>query len=226
MAGLIYHRIENLPRRIPVFPLTGAILLPNCQLPLNIFEPRYLNMIDDAMSGSRVIGMVQASPQTSAPAQPALAKIGCLGRLTSYSETDDGRYLINLFGVCRFRIKRELSAQTPYRLVEADYSLFRHDIEPRPQADTEDHVSHYGLDRDSILGSLRYFLDTHQLQLDWQEVESISAHELVDVLTQMCPFDAYAKQKLLEAPDHASRGQLLRVLLEFGTHMDGNSTLQ
>lgn len=226
MAGLLYHRIENLPRRIPVFPLTGAILLPNCQLPLNIFEPRYLNMIDDAMSGSRLIGLVQASEPATQAAAPALAKVGCVGRLTSYSETDDGRYLINLFGLCRFRIKRELSAQTPYRLVEADYSLFRHDIEPRPQTDGEERGAGGALDRDSILGSLRFFLDTHRLQLDWQEVESISAHELVDVLTQMCPFDSYAKQKLLEAPDHASRGQLLRVLLEFGTHMDGNSTLQ
>lgn len=118
-----YRKLGDLPLVIPVFPLDGVLLLPGGQLPLNIFEPRYLNMLDDAMSGERIIGMIQTRPHQSADIQtPALAPVGCAGRVTSFAETSDGRYLITLTGVCRFRAGEELPVRTPYRQVRADFT--------------------------------------------------------------------------------------------------------
>ena len=123
-----YRKVADLPETIPVFPLAGALLFPRWSLPLNIFEPRYLNMIDDAMSGSRLIGMIQ--PVGGDKQAPKLADVGCAGRITSYSETEDGRYLINLTGVCRFMLKHELEVSTPYRQVEAGWAAFADDLVP------------------------------------------------------------------------------------------------
>lgn len=123
-----FRQLSDLPATIPVFPLSGALMLPHSQLPLNIFEPRYLNMIDDAMMGDRVIGMIQTVPGGDR-SQPNLAKVGCLGRITSFSETPDGRYLITLTGLCRFKIDTELTVMTPYRQVQADYTDFGGDLD-------------------------------------------------------------------------------------------------
>ena len=122
-----YRRADDLPLVIPVFPLDGALLLPGGQLPLNIFEPRYLNMFDDVMSGERIIGMVQTRPGGDTE-RPNLAPVGCAGRVTSFAETSDGRYLVTLTGVCRFRVGDELPARSPYRQVRADFTAFEDDL--------------------------------------------------------------------------------------------------
>ena len=127
--GASYIRAADLPQVIPVFPLDGVLLLPRGSLPLNIFEPRYLNMIDDAMAGDRIIGMVQLGAGGD-PTRPGLAKVGCAGRITSYAETSDGRYIITLTGICRFRLGAELPVQSPYRQVRADFSTFEDDLKP------------------------------------------------------------------------------------------------
>ena len=140
-----YVRASDLPQVIPVFPLPGVILLPRGQLPLNIFEPRYLNMIDDAMAGDRIIGMVQ--PQGGPQRLPTLSPIGCAGRITSFAETSDGRYLITLTGCARFRLGSEIPTQTPYRQIRADFGPFETDLSPPP-------VDDIGLDRDGLLAAL------------------------------------------------------------------------
>src|SRR4051812_18572376 len=127
-------RVEDLPQVIPVFPLEGALLLPHTSRPLNIFEPRYLNMIDDAMAAERVIGMVQTAPG-GARDRPHLAGVGCAGRITSFAETGDGRYLITLTGIARYRLGEELPTSTPYRRARVDYSAFAGDLQPLSQAD-------------------------------------------------------------------------------------------
>ncbi|MGH6955266.1 MAG: LON peptidase substrate-binding domain-containing protein, partial [Caulobacteraceae bacterium] len=128
-----YRKASDLPALIPVFPLDGALLLPGCQLPLQIFEPRYLQMIDDAMSGARLIGMIQTAGAGDR-AQPCLTEVGCVGRITAYAETGDGRYMVTLTGVCRFVVAGELSASTPYRQVRPDYARFAADLEANEEA--------------------------------------------------------------------------------------------
>src|ERR1700679_2091324 len=123
-----YHKVSDLPALVPVFPLDGAVLLPGCQLPLHIFEPRYLNMVDDAMSGSRLIGMIQTRAG-GGRTKPNLADVGCAGRITAYAETGDGRYMITLTGICRFGAGEELTAPTPYRQMRPDFDRFARDLE-------------------------------------------------------------------------------------------------
>jgi Lon protease-like protein len=123
-----YHSVEELPRTLPVFPLTGVLLLPRGQLPLNIFEPRYLAMVDTARAGPRLIGMIQPTEHESTNAKPPLSAVGCAGRITAFGETDDGRYLLTLTGICRFRISNELDVMTPYRQVQADYGAYAEDM--------------------------------------------------------------------------------------------------
>ena len=153
-----YRKVSDLPALIPVFPLDGALLLPGCQLPLQIFEPRYLNMIDDAMSGHRVIGMIQTAAGGER-ARPGLAGVGCVGRITAYAETGDGRYLITLTGVCRFEAGEELEINTPYRQVRPDYARFACDLE----ADE----APLALERAPFLATLRRYLDHKGLAVEW-----------------------------------------------------------
>ena len=140
-----YHSIEELPRTLPVFPLTGVLLLPRGQLPLNIFEPRYLAMVDTALAGPRLIGMIQPTEHENSSTKPPLSAVGCAGRITAFGETDDGRYLLTLTGLCRFRIASELDVMTPYRQVQADYVGF--DI-------PDEFVVGYGLDYDDYYRNL------------------------------------------------------------------------
>src|ERR1051326_5737782 len=188
-----YRNISDLPAVIPVFPLTGVILLPRTKLPLNIFEPRYLAMVDAAMDHYRLIGMIQ--PRGA----------GCVGRFTDYSETDDGRYLIPLTGVARFRVSGERDSRTPYREVAADYSLFAADL-----LSTEDPP----IARDRLIAALKPYLSDRAMQTDWKSIEEAPSETLVDALCMLCPFEPSEKQALLEAPDLGRRADALIALLE------------
>ncbi len=199
-----YRKTSELPAKLPVFPLPGTVLFPRWDLPLNIFEPRYLNMVDDAMRGERLIGMVQT---IGGPRElPEIARVGCAGRLTSYSETEDGRYLITLTGICRFTVQRELDVTTPYRQVTPDWSAFGADF--FTPAET-------GLpDRADLIRALRHYVTAHSLQADWSAVEGAPMETLVHVLAAGCPFTPPEKQALLEALTLADRASALIALLE------------
>ena len=203
-----YRRADDLPLVIPVFPLDGALLLPGGQLPLNIFEPRYLNMFDDAMAGERIIGMVQTRPGGDVE-RPNLAPVGCAGRVTSFAETSDGRYLVTLTGVCRFRVGDELPARSPYRQVRADFSVFEDDLrEATPHA-----AASVG-DASPLLDALRRYLDHRGLAIDWSSAEAAPSDALINSLAMALPFEPVEKQALLEAPTLADRRETLVALLE------------
>ena len=210
-----YATAADLPQVIPVFPLDGALLLPHGALPLNIFEPRYLNMIDDAMSGERLVGMLATLPGTDA-ARPSLARIGCAGRITSYAETSDGRYLITLTGLCRFRVAAELPTPSPYRQVRADYGPYAGDLHDRPQVDEED--------RASVLMALKAYLERRGLAVDWRMAEDAPIESLVNSLSMALPFEQAEKQALLEAADVEERRRalvaLMRIDAEYGEDDD------
>ena len=198
-----YRKTADLPDTLPVFPLPGALVFPRWELPLNIFEPRYLNMFDDAMRGHRLIGMVQSMGGTRE--RPEIARVGCAGRITSYAETDDGRYLVTLTGICRFAVKQELAVTTPYRQVTPNWDAFAADLYP---------ASEDGLpDRSELILSLRTYASTHGLQADWSAVEDAPMETLVHALAAGCPFPAPEKQALLEAVSLADRARTLIALM-------------
>ncbi|MGF1503504.1 MAG: LON peptidase substrate-binding domain-containing protein [Paracoccaceae bacterium] len=209
---------SDLPDVLPVFPLPGALLLPRARLPLNIFEPRYLSMLDDTMrSDHRLIGMVQ--PLEGAHKPPKLHKIGCAGRVTSFSETEDGRYLIALSGVCRFRIRNEIDGFTPYRRVSPDWSDFTPDLSG-PESDD-------GFNRDVFLNLLKRYFEAANLSSDWDSLREAQAEMLINSLSIMCPFSVEEKQALLEAPRLSDRRDTLMALLQFAIASGGDpSTVQ
>ena len=206
-----YRKISDLPTLIPVFPLDGALLLPGGQLPLQIFEPRYLNMIDDAMSGERVIGMIQTR-EGGERARPRLAKVGCAGRVTAYAETGDGRYMITLSGVCRFGVGEELIINTPYRQVRADYSGFAADLEPEG--------GEVKFDRAPFIATLRRYLEHKGLSVEWEAVNAAPAGALINSLAMGLPLDPAEKQALLEAATLDDRRCALSALLEIDAVAD------
>lgn len=208
-----YVKAADLPQVIPIFPLPGAILLPRGQLPLNIFEPRYLNMIDDAMAGDRIIGMIQ--PQGGVQRLHGLSPIGCAGRITSFAETSDGRYLITLTGCARFRLGSEIPTQTPYRQVRADFAPFEADLSAPP-------VDDVGLDRDGLLDALRAYLETRGLDIDWDTAETAPPEALINSLSMALPFDPPEKQALLEAASLTDRSTVLTALLTIDAAGDGD----
>jgi uncharacterized protein len=204
-----YRGPEAVPDVIPVFPLPGALLLPRGQMPLNIFEPRYLAMIDDALrSGIRLIGMIQPDPTHpgSDPDKPHLFQVGCVGRMTQFAESGDGRYLIQLTGVARFRIAEELSVTTPYRQCKVTYQPFVDDFTPRMGEDE--------VDRKSLLRALTSFLKANNLKADWEGIENAPNEALVNALAMMSPYDAAEKQAMLEAPDLKTRAEILVAVTE------------
>lgn len=191
-----------LPAILPIFPLTGVLLLPRGRLPLNIFEPRYLAMIDDALAGPRVIGMIQPDPaRPGAEPRPNLYNVGCVGRITQLAETGDGRYLIELTGVCRFRVEEELGVATMYRQCRVSYAGFADDFVARKGEDA--------VDRKAVLDALTAFLKANSLKADWQGIENAPNEALVNALAMMSPYGAPEKQALLEAPDLKTRAEIL-----------------
>jgi len=196
---------DRLPTTIPVFPLAGALLLPRGILPLNIFEPRYLNMTQAAMSGDRAIGMVQPTEPETANRAPEIYRTGCAGRVTSYSETDDGRILITLTGLCRFDVAEELDPLEGYRRVRADYAPYRADMSEAAAAD---------IDRERLMTALKAFLGGRGIDANWKAIETLADDRLVAAMSMMCPFEPSEKQALLEARDTADRARVLVALLE------------
>ena len=208
MAAGPFRKALDLPRVISVFPLDGALLLPHAQLPLRIFEPRYLNMIDDAMASERMIGMVQTRSGGEAE-RPRLAKVGCLGRITSFAETTDDCYLITLTGVCRFAVGEELPLRLPYRQIQVRYSDYETDL--RPPLDDD------GFDRFRFLLALKPYLERRSLDVDWEAAKTAPSEALVNSLSMLLPFDVAEKQALLEAPTLIERREALIALMEIDT---------
>ena len=206
-----YPGLDELPTEFPVFPLGGALLLPQGKLPLNIFEPRYLAMVEDALASGRVIGMVQPDEgRPATPSGPALYKVGCLGRLSSFSEADDGRYLVTLTGMIRFSIGVELEMQRGYRRVRADLGRFRSDLDIRGSAQ--------GIDRDGLTEALRGYFGARGFDANWDAINEMPDDALVVTLAMVCPFDPAEKQALLEAPSASDRALTLLTLLQMGAH--------
>ena len=196
-----------LPTTLPLFPLSGALLLPNAQLPLNIFEPRYLAMIDDVLkSTDRLIGMIQPRDTPSGQTD-ALQHIGCAGRLVSFTETKDNRYLITLSGQCRFRIHDVLDGFTPYNTAEVDWNGFESDL----STTKPDHK----FDRPSFLNTLDRYFKLMELSSDWDSLKDADEELLINSLSMLCPFEVEEKQALLEAPSLMERRQTLTTLMEF-----------
>ena len=205
MAAGPFIKAVDLPQVVSVFPLTGVLLLPHAQLPLNVFEPRYLNMVDDAMAAERMIAMIQALPGGDAE-RPRLAGVGCLGRITSFAETSDGRYLITLTGLCRFRLGEELPSRLPYRRVRADYAPFINDLRPLDDDD--------GFDRLRFLKALKAYLERRGLDMDWDAAKTTPGEALVNSLSMVLPFEAAERQALIEAISFADRRDTLVALME------------
>ena len=203
-----YRGPIEMPSVIPVFPLPGALLLPRGQMPLNIFEPRYLAMIDDSLrDGHRLIGMIQPDPAHSGPDdKPVLYRIGCVGRITQLSESGDGRYLIELTGVSRFQIEEELAVATAYRQCRVTFAPFADDFTARKGEDK--------VDRPALLHALREFLKANNLKADWDGIEKAPNEALVNALSMMSPYGTPEKQALLEAPDLKTRAEILVAITE------------
>ena len=203
-----YRRPGDLPELIPVFPLPGALLLPRGQMPLNIYEPRYLAMIDDALrDGHRLIGMIQPDPGHSGPAnKPPLYQVGCVGRITQLAESGDGRYLLELTGVARFRIEEELHANTAYRQCRVTFAPFADDFIARKGEEA--------VDRKALLEALKDFMKANDLKADWHDIDKAPNEALVNALSMMSPYGPAEKQALLEAPDLKTRAELLVAITE------------
>ncbi len=198
---------NDMPSVVPLFPLSGALLLPRGQLPLNIFEPRYLALVDDALKGHRLIGMIQPDPQTETGREgPGLFKVGCAGRITQFAESGDGRYIVTLTGVARFAVVDEIAALTPYRQAKADFHPFAVDFSPRS--------GEAAVDRDGVLRTLRDFAKANELQIDWDSINGAPNEALVNALSMMSPFGPREKQALLEATDLKVRADVLVAITE------------
>jgi Lon protease-like protein len=208
-----YRGPIELPEVIAVFPLAGALLLPRGQMPLNIFEPRYLAMIDDALrDGHRLIGMIQPDAAQrvvnhgGSADRPRLFTIGCVGRITQLSESGDGRYLLELTGVARFRVVEELPVKTEYRQCRVTYAPFADDFVARK--------GEHAVDRTALLRALGDFLKANNLKADWEGIDKAPNEALVNALAMMSPYGAAEKQALLEAPDLKTRAELLVAITE------------
>jgi hypothetical protein len=219
-----YRGPADLPQRLPVFPLSRAILLPRATLPLNVFEPRYLQMVEDVMSTSRVLGMVQpeGGDEESPVARTApLRRIGCTGRITSYQELDDGRFLISLTGIARFDLTDEVMLAKPYRICTVSYDRFLSDFDVGAGEDE--------VDRPGLLRSLKAYLEARNLEADWSAIGKTSTETLVNSLSIASPYGREEKQALLEAPDLKTRAEMLVALAEMeiaASTRDSSSTLQ
>jgi Lon protease-like protein len=206
--NVVYRSSADLPEVIPVFPLLGALLLPRGQMPLNIFEPRYLAMVDDSLrDGHRLIGMIQPDPAHPGPEdKPNLFRVGCVGRITQLAETGDGRYLMQLTGVARFALEEELNVATAYRQCRVSYMPFVGDFVARKGEEE--------VDREALLESLSAFLKANNLKTDWDGIQNAPNEALVNALAMMSPYGAAEKQALLEAPDLKRRAEILIAVTE------------
>jgi uncharacterized protein len=203
-----YRGPSDLPEIVPVFPLPGALLLPRGQMPLNIFEQRYLAMVDDAFrDGHRLIGMIQPDVAHSPDeAHPKLFKVGCIGRITQLAESGDGRYILELTGIARFKVVEEQTVLTSYRQCKVDYFPYLDDFTARKGEDA--------VDREALLKALTQFLDANNLKVDWEGIENAPNEALVNALAMMSPYGPPEKQAMLEAPDLKTRAEILIAVTE------------
>lgn len=202
---------EALPTSLPIFPLGGALLLPRQQLPLNIFEPRYLNMVFDALAADRNIGMIQPDATMKGSDPPQIYTVGCAGRITAFNETDDGRLLINFTGVCRFKVVEEVATTRGYRRVVPDWTPFRADLgEP----------DELNVDFESFEQTLKRYFDAKGLDVKWDALKQLPHGPMIDFLSMNLPFSVEEKQALLEAEDGASRAQMLTAVAEMAARDD------
>lgn len=218
-----YRNPDDLPDMVPVFPLRGAILLPRAVLTLNVFEPRYLALVDHALANDRLIGVVQPAPDTGMEESPegkafSLRAVGCAGRITAFNETEDEQLVISLSGVARFKVGTEVSSDTPFRLFEVDFSPF-----------AEDFVSGHGeraVDRARLLDTLRAYLEANDLHADWDRINSATNERLVNTLAVLSPYGPEEKQALLEAKGLRERAEALVALaeMELAARDDGSGT--
>ena len=205
-GNLTYSKLSDLPKTISLFPLSGALLLPAGNMPLNIFEPRYLAMIDDAMQSDKLIGMIQPRFDVSETEDiPDLCEVGCIGRITAFQEAGDGRLVVNLAGICRFRILKEIETDFKYR--RADICGFDDDLNENTEAENE-------VDRDGLLRTFKQFLEANDMEADWDGVREASTETLVNTLSMMSPYGPAEKQALLEAPDLKTRSETLVAITE------------
>jgi Lon protease-like protein len=203
--------LGELDPELPVFPLPGAMLLPHGRIPLNIFEPRYLALIEDALAAGRMFGMIQPDTLKQPAANgPAVFSVGCLGRITSFTETEDGRIVLSLLGVLRFAVVEELEMRRGYRRMRVDFAPYADDLAPL--------TAEFGLPRKPLLAALRGYFDRQGLTADWDTISEMDDPTLLTALCMMCPFAPSEKQALLEAESLAQRTEILQALLEFGMH--------
>jgi Lon protease-like protein len=214
MSAFGYRRPADLPPILPLFPLQGAVLYPRGVLALNVFEPRYLNMVDDALGAERLIAIIQPAIGEEDEPTPQLADVGAVGRITTFSETEDGRYLVTLTGVCRFTLGEELETALPYRQANAYYDAFAEDFTP---------ASDRAIDRGQLMRSLKTYATLHGFNVDWSSVEEAPTETVVNVAAQICPFDPAAKQALLETLSLDDRAKALVALLEWDNAGEGES---
>lgn len=214
MSAFGYRKPSDLPQTLALFPLTNALVFPRGLLQLNIFEPRYLNMVDDALGSERLIGMIQPNAGEEKEAVPELSEIGCVGRITQFSETDDGRYLITLTGVARFQLMQEMEVDTPYRQAIVSFEKFAGDFRADAGA---------GIDRAYLTRALKTYASLHGFNVDWSSVDQAPMEQVINVAAQLCPFDPVAKQALLEAVSLEDRARALIALLEWDAASDSNS---
>jgi Lon protease-like protein len=204
MTGLFDPPFEDLPTKIPIFPLTGVLLLPHGKLPLNIFEPRYLNMITAALAGHRMIGLIQPTGPNEGD-QPDIYKTGCAGRITSFNESEDGRYLVTLSGLIRFDLAAELPLRDGYRVAVPDWGPYCDDLAEQTGA---------GVDRDRMLRALKGYFTVNDVDANWDAIKDTTTDRLVNALAMMCPFQPNEKQALLEALSLGDRANVMVALLE------------
>jgi len=220
--NVAYRGPEDCPSVIPVFPLPGALLLPRGQMPLNIFEPRYLAMVDHALKTDRIIGMIQPDADSDPHSTvPKLYSVGCAGRITQFAETGDGRYLITLIGIARFRVEEELPLIDLFRRCRVTFEPFANDFVAR--------AGENEVDREGVVKALRNFVDAAHVKVDWRGIEEAPNEALVNALCMMSPFGTREKQALLEAPDLKTRAEVLIALTEIELARGGvssDSTLQ
>jgi len=211
-----YHSYSSLPATLPLFPLSGVLLLPRGALPLNVFEPRYLELVDRALATDRLIGMIQPAESEDEVLRPKLMGVGCAGRIISFQETEDNRYLITLAGVCRFRLAGEIDSGAAWRAGVCDFTPFANDLASARDDD---------FPRERLLSVLKTYLSNRDMNADWNSVMTAPAEALVNALSMMCPFDPAGKQALLEAPTLAQRVSTLEALLEMSGGESGPVTL-
>ena len=214
-----YRAALDFPGIIPIFPLAGALLLPGGNLPLNIFEPRYLSMTEHALATDRLIGMIQPDPAAGPEEnEPALCKMGCIGRLTAFQETGDGRYAVNLTGICRFTVEQEEAPLNGFRRVR--FAILEEDLDFGLRSDESTILE----DRDSLLGTLRKYLSANGMNANWEAIEQTDDETLVTALCMMSPYGPAEKQALLEAGDLNTRAETLIAITEIALARDGESS--